>query len=287
MHHAIALAPLLPLMKAGIVRFRSPWIATCDSCTQDFEIAVERTAQEVLRLFSRQITIERKNSGGYFARTGRCFEPPVALHGYNQDDSIPSRRDFAEYLVAREIRQALWACREATFTRGVVFSNSRVALAGMLHCEGRLPQRSAELRVLEDNRSLDLPWVSELNPSQVLQLREEASQAIPLLREMLARATTFSAGDESSSAAANLIADLRSQAEEVRAELSVKRSKAAKYWRTAYGLLGLGISAYGVASDQPLAGLGGLLPILQLLIEHRTGHESEMNRTGFRGGLLA
>jgi len=84
----------------------------------------------------------------------------------------------------------------------------------------------------------------------------------------------------------SLIADLRAQAEEVRAELSVKKSKAARYWRTAYGLLGLGISAYGVASDQPLAGLGGLLPVLQLLIEHRTGHESEAEMVKTRPGYV-
>jgi hypothetical protein len=200
--------------------------------------------------------------------------------------SLPSRRDFAKRLVAREIRQVLWASREATFTRGAIFSNSRVALAGMLQCEGRLPQRAAELRVFEDSRALDLPWVSELNPSQILQLREEASNAIPLLREMLARATTLRDDEASGSAAKNLIADLREQAAEVRAELTVKKAKAARYWRAAYGLLGLGISAYGVASDQPLAGLGGLLPIIQLLIEHRTGHESETERIRTRPGYV-
>jgi hypothetical protein len=208
------------------------------------------------------------------------------LHGFRKDGSIPSRRDFSEHLIEREIRQVLWASREATFTRGAVFSNSRVALNGILQCEGRLPKRVAELKVFEDNRALDLPWVSELNPSQVLQLREEASTAIPVLREMLARATTFSGGEKSSAGVTDLIADLRAQATEVRAELSVKKSQSARYWRTTYGLLGLGISAYGVATDQTLAGLGGLLPILQLLIEHRTGHESETELVKTRPGYV-
>lgn len=286
MHHAVALAPLLPLMKAGIVRFRSPWIAACEACSQHFEISVEKTAQEVIRLFSRQIAIERRDSGGYFVRTGNVFEPPLVLHGSRIDGTIPSRRDFAETLVKREIRQVLWASREATFTRGAVFSNSRVALAGMLQCEGRLPHRASELRVLEDSRAFDVPWVSELKPAQVLQLREEASHAIPLFRELLARAMTFSAGETSSATPKDLIEDLRAQAAEVRAELSIKNSKSARYWRTTYGLLGLGISAYGVATDQPLAGLGGLLPVLQLLIEHRTGHESEAEMLRTRPGYV-
>lgn len=286
MHHAVALAPLLPLMKAGIVRFRSPWIATCDSCTNAFEANIERAAQEVLRLFYRQIKIEDMGGGRYYAHTGRVFEPPVVLHGFQDDGSVPSRRDFAERFVAREIRQVFWASREATFTGGVVFSNSRVGLAGMLHCDNRLPQRATDLRGLEDSRAFDLPWVSLLSPSQILELRQEASTAIPVFRELLARATRFSGADEVRNSPAELIEQLRAQAEEVRAELKATQSKSARYWRTAYGLLGLGISAYGVATDQALAGLGGLLPILQLLIEHRTSHEAEQEKLKTRPGYV-
>ena len=34
MQHAVALAPLLPLIEARIIRFRSPWIAACEGCNQ-------------------------------------------------------------------------------------------------------------------------------------------------------------------------------------------------------------------------------------------------------------
>jgi hypothetical protein len=156
----------------------------------------------------------------------------------------------------------------------------------MLQCDGRLPQNRRELRAFEDSRALDVPWVSELSPSQVLELREEASNAIPLFREMLARATTYDADQSSKGLTNDLIADLRTQAAEVRSELSSKQSKSARYWRTAYGVLGLGISAYGVATDQVLPGLGGLLPIIQLLIEHRTGHESDVEKLKTRPGYV-
>lgn len=287
MHHAVALAPLLPLMKAGIIRFRSPLIATCEACSAEFEAQVEAAAQAVLRSFSRQIKVERKESGGYIVRTGRFFEPPVVFHSYvDNAASVPSGRDFAEHLIAREVRRLLWASREASFTRGTVFSNSRVALAGMLHCEGRMPRTRTELRAFEDGRAFDLPWVSELNPSQIIELREEASIAIPVFREMLARATAVDGTRGSSGDAEGLIAELRAQAAEVRAELLVKRSKSARYWRTVYGVLGLGISAYGVATDQALAGVGGLLPIIQLLIEHKTGYESEAEKMKTRPGYV-
>lgn len=288
MHHAMALAPLLPLMKAGIIRFRSPWIATCAACSEEFDFQVEAATQAVLRSFARQVKVERKDSGGYFVRTGDFFEPPVMLHSLanNTASTPPSSRQYGEYLVAREVRQILWAAREATFTNGAVFSNSRAALAGMLQCDGRLPRNRGELRAFEDSRAFDMPWVSELNPTQVLQLREEASDAIPLLREMLGRAVTYNEGQAADGTAAELIATLREQAAEVKAELSVKQSKSARYWKVAYGVLGLGISAYGVATDQVLPGVGGLLPILQLLIGHKTGHESDVAKLKTRPGYV-
>jgi hypothetical protein len=286
-HHAVALAPLLPLIKAGIVRFRSPWIATCSNCSKEFDNEVERATQAVLRTFTRQVKVEKDPSGGYFVRTGNFFVPPVVHHSYSRDHGdTPSSRAYAESLVAREVRRILWAAREATFTRGSVFSNSRVGLAGMLHCDGKLPSSSRGLRVFEDSRAFDLPWVSELDPAQVLQLREEASQAIPLLRELLARVATANAPGGSASAGDSMVAELRAQAEEVRAELTAKQKKSARYWRTAYGILGLGISAYGIGADQTLAALGGLLPVLQLLIEHRTTHEAETEKLLHRPGYV-
>lgn len=286
-HHAVALAPLLPLMEAGIVRFRSPWIATCASCSQEFDAEVERATQAVLRTFTRQVKVEKKPSGGYFVRTGNFFVPPLVHHSFHNDPGdAPSSRFFAESLVSREVRRILWAAREATFTRGSVFSNSRVALAGMLHCDGRLPSSARGLRVFEDSRAFDLPWVSELSPAQVLQLREEVSQAVPVLRELLARVATANAPESSALAGDSMVAELRAQAEEVRAELAAKQKKSARYWRTTYGILGLGISAYGVGTDQTLAALGGLLPIIQLLIEHRTTHEAATEKLRLRPGYV-
>lgn len=244
-HHAVALAPLLPLMKAGIVRFRSPWISTCASCSQAFDAEVERATQAILRTFTRQVKVEKKPSGGYSVHTGNFFVPPIVHHSYEKDlGGVPSSRDYAEYLVSHEVRRIFWAAREATFTRGSVFSNSRVGLAGMLHCDGRLPTSTRGLRVFEDSRAFDLPWVSELSPAQVLQLREEASQAVPVLRELLARVATASSSEGLAPSADSVVAELRAQAEEVRAELAAKQKKSARYWRTAYGILGLGISAY-------------------------------------------
>jgi hypothetical protein len=68
--------------------------------------------------------------------------------------------------------------------------------------------------------------------------------------------------------------------------LEAIRKNSARYWKATYGILGLGLSAYGVAADQVLPGVGGLLPIIHLLIDHKTGHESEVSKLTTSPGFV-
>jgi len=103
---------------------------------------------------------------------------------------------------------------------------------------------------------------------------------------MLARSTTYTGDHRADSKTEDLIAELREQAAEVKAELTTKQAKSARYWKTMYGVLGFGLSAYGIATDQLAAGVGGLLPIIQLLIEHKTNHESALEEIKNRPGYV-
>ena len=51
-------------------------------------------------------------------------------------------------------------------------------------------------------------------------------------------------------------------------------------------MLGLALSAYGVATDQVVPGVAGLLPVLQLLISHKTGHEADVAKLTTRPGYV-
>lgn len=287
MEHAVVLAPLIPLIQAGVIGFRSPWTSACKSCADEFESQVAAAAKAVVKTFQRQVVLKRDDDGRLLVQTGNFFDPSVVFAQIDDDaPSAPMRLRYAELLIDTEVRGILWTAQEAARTGGAVISNSRVGLAGLLQCEGRLPRTGREFRVFEANRSLDLPWVSELDPTQILQLRDEASDAIPRLRELLARAISPQDGQSSSVAIADALAELRDQAAEVRAELSVKQRTSARYWKVVFGLLGLGLSAYGVAHDQVLPGVGGLLPILQLLIAHKSGYESELEKLKTRPGYV-
>lgn len=286
MQHAVALAPLLPLIEAGIVRFRSPWIATCNDCNEDFVRQVESTTEEVLKVFRRDFKVQPRKDGGFFVSTGSAFEPALFLHSVSSTPKrLPTNREYASQAVANEIRQVLWAAREASMTGGSIFTNSRVALAGLLHREGRLPARKS-LLLFDGDRAFEVPWVSDLTAAQILQLREEASIALPAFRELLTRTLVQTGPDVRTPSSRELISDLRAQAAEVRAELTVKGRKSARYWKTTYAVLGLTLSAYGVAADQVIAGVAGLLPILQLLISHKTGHEADLAKLTTRPGYV-
>lgn len=286
MGHTLTLLPLLPLMEAGIVRFRSPWIGTCGECSQGFEDRVEETTRKVLKVFGREFRVEPMKSGGFAVRTGQAFEPPLYLHSPDgMAGDLPKARNYATQIIRREVQDILWVGREASMTGGSIFTNSRLGLAGLLEQEGRLLQKK-EMIMFDNDRTLEIPWVSDLNASQILPLREEASGALSQFRERIARALVKAKNQETRESSEDLMAELRTQAAEVRAELTVKQSKSAKYWKTTYGLLGLGISAYGVASDQVMPGVAGLLPILQLLINHRTGHEAEFEKFKTRPGYV-
>lgn len=286
MWDAVAIAPLLPFIKAGIVRFRSPWMPTCSSCQADFENEVAKTAKQVLRAFRREFKIERRDNGGFYAHTGKSFEPPLVFHSYESNlETMPSPTAYAEHAIATEVRRVLWAAREASMTGGSVFTNSRIGLAGLLEREGRLPAQRGML-LFDKERELSIPWVSDLKPQQILQLREEASLALPAFRERLARSMCDTSSEKPGKSPLDLIAELREQAAEVRAELTAKRAHSARYWKTTYGVLGLALSAYGVATDQLLPGIAGLLPVIQLLIGHKTGLEADVAKLTTRPGYV-
>lgn len=281
----LVLVRLLPLIDAGVIRFRSPWISACKPCLAEFDRQLASSAASLLKKFRREFKIERRPEGEFIAYTGNCFEPPLFFHGFARGNNvIPTASDYAQQSVADALRTILWVAREASLSGGAVFSNSRVGLAGLLEQEGRLFDRKT-LLLMDREREFSVPWVSELTAAQIAQLRHEASTALPAFREKIATALSASTSDGASSVN-SLISELREQSAEVRAELEAKRANSARYWKVTYGLLGLGLSAYGVATDQILPGVGGLLPVIHLLVNHRTGYESEVAKMTSRPGYV-
>lgn len=279
----LVLSRILPLIKAGIVKFRSPWAATCDHCLRSFEGRIDDATKELVNIFRKEFRVD-KGEDGFVAHTGRCIEPHLTFQLPKRvSNRAPSAISFAKRWVSGELRSAAWVAREASMTGGAVFSNSRIALAGLLQQDGQ-PVDLGTLLLMDRERELNIPWVTELSASQVVDLREEASSALPALREMLCR--YLSAHDMEKPASVDFVAELRQQATDVRSELESKRKHSARYWKATYTILGLALSAYGVAADEVAAGVGGLLPMIRLLIEHKSDHEHAVSRIVSRPGFV-
>lgn len=267
---------LLPLISAGVIRFRSPWIPSCENCIDYFDRQVDKISQRVAEAFASEFSLKREPFQHPYVEIGNAVVPSMVQMFLEKNlDKLPSIEEYTKYWVRDQVNSALWVSREASLTNGAVVSNSRAALAGLLQADGRLIDRGS-LKLLEDERSFTVPWVSRLNAAQVVELREEAAGALPRFREKMASAMAFDGLEQKGrSEGKDLILELREQAEEVRSELAIVQKSSARFWKTTYGLLGLGLSAYGVSTDHLVAGVGGLLPLIQLLISHKSGEEKE------------
>jgi hypothetical protein len=284
----LVLSRLLPLIQAGIIRFRSPWLSACSSCAAHFESHINDSARDIGRVFSRDLKLKRESADYYVLDTGKCFDPPMMMQLSPAAKALTKQdaRAYTDEWLCSQLRSAFWIAREASLTGGSMFTNSRIGIAGLLQQEGRLVDRRT-LLLLDKEREFSVPWVSELDALQILQLREEASTALPLFREKMAQAMSVSSVDVlSSTSSSEIVAELREQAAEVRSELEAKRKNSARYWKTTYGLLGLGLSAYGVATDQMIPGAGGLMSVIHLLTTHKTGYEADVSKLITRPGFV-
>jgi hypothetical protein len=141
----LVLSRLWPLIRAGVVRFRSPFMVTCSSCAEEFQRHVEEDAIELARVL-RDFRLERRDDGGAVFYTGKSFDPPAVFRlAANRLSGIDNARNFAGRWVPQRLRSAYWVAREASMTGGPIASNSRIGLSGLLLSEGRLVDKATLL----------------------------------------------------------------------------------------------------------------------------------------------
>lgn len=283
----IVVRRLLPLIAAGVIRFRSPRFYGCKNCFDEFNRQVDKISHSVAEAFASEFSLGVEPDGRPYIETGNAVLPTmVATFNGAVSGKVPSLDAFRQEWVREQVDSVLMVSREASFTHGTVVSNSRIALAGLLQAEGRMIDHGS-MTLLEDERNFTVPWVSRLSAAQIVELRGEAADALPRFREKLASAMALSALDENRrSRGIELITELREQAEEVRSELAIAQKRAMRYWKTTYGLLDLGLSAFGVITDHVFAGVGGLLSLMNLHINHEGGETKDTLRQKSRPGYV-
>jgi hypothetical protein len=215
------------------------------------------------------------------------YEPPVGVVATGNLAKITDEM-IRRQVIHQCIRTALWDARNAAFVGGAVFSNSKLGLTGVLAEEGRFDTRE-NLRAFEGHRAGRLPWVGGLSIPQTLQLREEAHEALPALREFLAKHLAARLNDaHGSSTPDDYLAELRSQAADVASELKIATSRRSSLAKNALGVLSLGVCAYGITSEKMTAaeGLAQLLTTLGVLGSHTTPAHQTVERLKSKPGYV-
>jgi hypothetical protein len=240
---------LRPLISAGILGFRSPMMAICQGCASEFSSRVDKTTQVLFSEFASTMSVERSPDGSVSIDSGQLYDPHL-FHRINP--GFAATRTDEELIFAQiynSVRDTLWDARDASMQGGALFSNSRIGLSGMLIQENRIGS-SSDVRILEGHRAAQLPWVSGLTVEQTLQLREEASVALPRLREFLARHLAARPVNTAiPTKAEEYVQELREQAAEVKAELQIATRRSGSLAKNTLGILGLGIAALGFATE--------------------------------------
>jgi hypothetical protein len=130
-----------------------------------------------------------------------------------------------------------------------------------------------EIENWEKIRTVHLPWISYLTADEVLKLREEASTALPRLREQL----KMKISDPSAQGEKSLIHsvnELRAQALEVESELDSLHLPRERNYRAGLAGLAMAFVVYGLATQTPAIMATSLAALLATLA-HLRGAERE------------
>jgi hypothetical protein len=275
---------LLPFLRAGIVQFKSPYALVCNSCLSKLHPTVNSIAEVFVRQNRRRFSVKRCAKDQLAIDLGDLIMPSLVLRLDLTKRSAKTYEDpkkrytfvskLLKDIVAAETHRMIIESGLASHVNGVVLSNSRIGTEAMLALEMRKPP---DMELWERRRSTQLPWVRDLSPQEVIQLRETADTALPRLRARLASALRL--GEDRHNplpgSATALVDELREDAAEVKAELAALTPKRGRAVRTSASVLGLGVALYGLATDMPAISFATLFGLLGLVhtVGRREGHE--------------
>ena len=137
----------------------------------------------------------------------------------------------------------------------------------------RLPTQLAEIENWESARTVNLPWVEHLKADEILILRNEASDALPRLRELLRERLTEPT-EGHGNRLHQAVADLRSQVLEVESELEGLKLGKERNYRVGMSGLATSFIIYGLATQSPAVVATSLAALLATLAHMRTAERA-------------
>lgn len=266
-----AVKALAPMIISGAVQFRSPIQPLCSHHHTMFGDQIDEAIKTLTGSLASEIRVTRKDDQ-IAIDTGKLYDPSIVLSGAlsptlkRQIDDGRDVQDVGTAMFSRELgmilERSLMDTNSAAKLNASVLSASRLDMLALRAMDHGLPPLNG-IDSWEISRSVGLPWIDDLTPTQVVELREEARSALPSFRTKLV--TALRSGDEESGRAA--LVELKLDADRLSQEIQTLDLKGESRFRTSLAGIGISIAVYGFASDLspgPVV-LTSLLTLLGLL----------------------
>ncbi|MCC2681802.1 MAG: hypothetical protein K0S36_1366 [Nitrosospira multiformis] len=73
----VVLGELWPLIRAGVIKFRSPSLVACQDCMSHFNEEVEKITHLLFEEYSAEFSVQSLDPGSYSIYTGNLYQPPL------------------------------------------------------------------------------------------------------------------------------------------------------------------------------------------------------------------
>lgn len=276
-----SLAHMVPLIREGLITFVSPTMALCQHCLDEVQRKITSITVNLAQQCGTRASIRLVDGSEAKAFTDRYGgDAPFLLvqtpdldadHSHpllvsvplNHPTLTPLKESLAanpkrnrrrilnvhkDLIVASaiqgDVRTTFFELDSARRLNSLFLAASRLESLLIANVESGAPV-IADIEEWEAVRSVALPWISELNADQIVQLRNEASHALPRLRQTLATSLSSSSGSQNIT---GVLQDLRAQALDVEMELRALGVRKEQRFRAGMAGLSMAFIVYGFAS---------------------------------------
>lgn len=287
------LKTLEPLIQSGVIKFVSPMQNFCTDCMEKFEEQINDFSDQAISDYWNEVSV-KSNKQFISLDTGSLHEPNLIMRQYyepslkGKKNSKKIARNLFKDIVNEEIHEHIMTMHEASGLNSTIFSNSRVGLKTLKKLEG-VDQEIYNPVDWEKSRTAVIPWIKNLNPTQIIELRDSASNAIPQFRELMLKNITLnndSTDIDNEKKCTEFILELRAQAYEIKSELDAININSEKKFHNVGGTLGLSIGIYSAAASYPALGLSALIATLGLIHTNLKKDHTDVNKLSAKPGYV-
>lgn len=250
----VVLKSMEPLIRAGVVRFRTYRSHTCEHCLPGSMEPVHKVLSQLLEAIAPELKFQRRNdfieidTGNLFTPTlfkDERLSPELKSQIRNGLSIDEAGRIIYQENLKRILRDVVENMISSANIKASLFSSSRLHMLAVQALDAEDPKLK-NIEAWESARAIDLPWIRNLSPEGIVRLRDGTGYALPRFRERMLK--ILSQTQNKPEDITTKIMELREEAAELTAKLDALNPKYGQLYRSVAGSLGLTISVCGFAS---------------------------------------